>query len=55
MKQIVLIAILTIFPTLASADDSGKCGDGVNYYYEEANHTLTISGEGEIYGVANYW
>lgn len=55
MKQIVLIAIMTVFPTLASADDSGICGDGVNYYYEESNHTLTISGVGEIDGVANYW
>lgn len=35
-------------PLLASADNSGNCGDGFTYYYEESTHTLTISGEGYI-------
>ena len=32
---------------------SGSCGDGANYTYEKANHTLTISGKGAIYDYDN--
>ena len=32
---------------------SGSCGDGVNYTYEKANHTLTISGKGAIFDYDN--
>jgi len=33
-------------PLMASADDSGTCGYDVTWRYEEATHTLIISGTG---------
>lgn len=33
---------------VASADDSGSCGNGVTYIYVASTHTLTISGNGYI-------
>ena len=42
---------------LASADDSGKCGSGVTYFFEESTGTLTISKTGEGIGeiTSNPW
>ena len=42
---IMLAMLITSVGTWA--DESGSCGDGVTYYYEEATHTLTISKTGE--------
>ena len=48
MKQTFLFILFLLVPMLASADDSGYCGDNVTYFYEEATHTLTISGTGAM-------
>ena len=34
---------------MASADDSGTCGDNLTWTYAEATQKLTISGTGEMY------
>ena len=47
MKKQLLLSILLLFPMLAIADDSGTCGNGVTYFFEEATGTLTISKTGE--------
>ena len=52
MKQI-LLSLLLLLPLAASADDSGECGSGLTYYYEEATNTLTISKTGEGTGKMN--
>ena len=49
MKKQILLFVLMLLPMVASADDSGKCGENVNYTYVEATHTLTISGTGAMY------
>ncbi len=33
--------------------DSGTCGETVNYSYDKATHTLSISGKGELYDYDN--
>ena len=48
MKKIFLL-ILTLLPMVASADESGKCGDNLNYTYKSADKSLTISGTGKMY------
>ena len=48
MKKL-LIFVLMLLPMVASADDSGKCGDNVYYTYNEATHTLAIYGQGDMY------
>ena len=51
MKKQILLLILAILPLSSWADDSGKCGENLTYYYDESTKTLTISGSGEM---ANY-
>ena len=48
MRKYILVMFL-LLPLLATADDSGACGDGVAYTYADATHTLTISGSGDMY------
>lgn len=48
MRQTFLTFLLALLPLVASADDSGSCGNGVTYTFVESTHTLTISGEGEM-------
>ena len=48
MKKHLLLFLATLLPMMASADDSGTCGDNVTWTYVEATHTLTISGEGSM-------
>lgn len=50
MKKELLFLIMLSLPMIASADDSGSCGDNITYYYEESIHALTISGEGTMDG-----
>ena len=52
MKKILFI-ILLFLSLHASADDSGNCGDGATFYYNEATQTLTISGEGPMYNYSH--
>ena len=46
MKQQFLSFLILLLPMVASADDSGKCGEGVTWNYNESTQTLTISGNG---------
>ena len=48
MKKQILLLLVAILPMMASADDSGTCGDNLTWSYVEATHTLTISGEGSM-------
>lgn len=48
MKKDLLLFAIIMLPMVASADDSGKCGDNVSYVYTEATKTLTISGSGKM-------
>lgn len=48
MRRIIITTFVMFLPILASADDSGSCGENVTYKYEESTHTLTISGEGTM-------
>ena len=50
MKKFLLF-VLMLLPLVASADDSGKCGENVYYHYNSTNHTLTIYGEGAMESV----
>ena len=47
MKKILLF-FLALLPIVASADDSGSCGENVTYTFVEATGTLTISGTGAM-------
>ena len=55
MKTKLLIIFLALLPMIASANDSGKCGENVYYSYNEATHTLTISGKGAMTSWDNSW
>ena len=46
MKQRLLTFLLTLLPLMASANDSGSCGENATYTYDESTKTLTISGIG---------
>ena len=48
MKKFFISIIAMLLPLMASADDSGKCGTNVNYYFNSTTHTLTISGSGNM-------
>ena len=43
-----------VLPLVASADESGSCGDNVTYTYVEATNTLTISGTGAMTNYSYY-
>ena len=48
MKKQLLLLVLILLPIVASADESGTCGNNVTYYYDYYAHTLTISGNGPM-------
>ena len=49
MTRVALtLLVMMLTATTAWADDSGSCGNGVTYYYNESTHTLTISGSGAM-------
>lgn len=48
MKKYILLLVAILQPVIASADDSGSCGENVTYNYVEATRTLTIDGEGNM-------
>ena len=48
MKKLLILHILVLLPLIASADDSGSCGENLTYFYVEGTHTLTISGTGKM-------
>lgn len=49
MKKQLLLLVMTLLPMVAMADESGQCGENLTWTYEEATHTLTISGTGDMY------
>ena len=51
MKKQLLVLVVMLLPILASADDSGTCGDGLKYFFEETTGTLSISKKGEGTGI----
>lgn len=48
MKKQLLLLVIILLPMVASADNSGFCGDNVIWTYVEATKTLTISGTGDM-------
>ena len=48
MKHLFTLLIAFLLPLLSYADDSGTCGDGLSYTYEESTQTLTITGNGAM-------
>jgi len=48
-----MVSVATITILSVHADDSGSCGDNLTYTYTESNHTLTISGTGEMDDYSN--
>ena len=47
LKLLFMLAVLH-FPILASADNSGTCGENLTWTYNESTKTLTISGKGDM-------
>ncbi len=45
---LILIMVIGMLPITASAETSGTCGENVNWTYDEATATLTISGTGPM-------
>ena len=48
MKKLFALIVAICATTLASADDSGWCGENVTYSFVESTSTLTISGTGAM-------
>lgn len=48
MKKQFLLMMMALLPMVASADDSGTCGNNLTWSYVNATKTLTISGTGEM-------
>ncbi len=48
MKKILLLLVLMLLPMVASADESGTCGENLTWTFVESTGTLTISGSGEM-------
>ena len=48
MKKFYLLCILMLLPQMASADDSGSCGENVTWTYVEESQKLIISGSGPM-------
>ena len=48
LKKLLLL-LVAMLPMVASADDSGTCGDNLTWAYTESTKTLTIEGTGEMY------
>ena len=48
MNKKILLFLLMLMPLVASADDSGTCGNNLIWSYVDATKTLTISGTGPM-------
>ena len=48
MKKKLLFVLFALLPMVASADDSGSCGNGLTYFFEEETGSLTIYGNGTM-------
>ena len=49
MKKQILLFVLALLPLVATADQSGTCGNNLTWTYVESTGTLTISGTGDMY------
>ena len=49
LSLIMIITTLTMLPFSALADESGKCGENLTYFFESATGALTVSGTGAMY------
>ncbi len=48
MKKLLLLLVTIVLPLVASADESGSCGNNVKWKYVTATKTLTIYGTGAM-------
>ena len=48
MNKKILLFLLMLMPIMASADESGTCGNNLIWSYVDATKTLTISGTGSM-------
>ena len=48
MKKQLLLLVMLLLPMVASADDSGTCGEKLTWTFVESTGTLTISGTGAM-------
>ncbi|MBR3454744.1 MAG: leucine-rich repeat protein [Bacteroidaceae bacterium] len=48
-RAAITLIVMLLTATGAWADESGKCGERVEYHYNESTQTLTITGDGEMY------
>lgn len=55
MKKYLFLYLLTLLPTIASADSSGTCGSNITWTYVEATKTLIISGTGNLKDYSYPW
>lgn len=53
MNKLFFSLIAMMLPLIASADDSGTCGNNLTWTYVEATKTLTISGTGVMSNYSN--
>ena len=53
MKKQLLFLVLMMLPMVASADDSGTCGENLTWTYVENTGTLTIIGNGDMYNYSS--
>ena len=53
MKKFYLLFLLMLLPQMASADDSGSCGENVTWTYVEESQKLIISGSGPMEDYVN--
>ena len=53
MKKFYLLFLLMLLPLMASADDSGSCGENVTWTYVEESQKLIISGSGPMEDYVN--
>jgi hypothetical protein len=53
LKKLLLL-LVAMLPMVASADDSGTCGDNLTWAYTESTKTLTIEGTGDMNDYVSY-
>ena len=54
MKQLFTLLLAILLPLFSYADDSGTCGKGLTYTYEENTQTLSITGNGAMSDYSSY-
>jgi len=49
-----LLTIIALFVSMVAMADGGSCGDNLTWNYNSSNHTITISGTGEMYDYTSH-